>query len=709
MTTRTSAHRQQGPSRLPATVATAEGHSLRMDNTHMTQPTTFDQPATAHTMYRFLGAHPCEENGVAGVRFAVWAPNARSVSVISDGNGWSVGRDRLHGSDSGHWTGFIPGVPTGTRYKYAVETQQGAILEKADPAAFHCELRPATGSIVHDLRGYEWQDGTWIGKREQSDPLHSPVSIYEMHLGSWRRPTDGRDYFNYRELAHQVVEYVRTLGYTHVQLLPVTEHPFDGSWGYQTTGYFAPTSRFGSPEDFMYFVDYCHQNDLAVLIDWVPAHFPNDPHGLAAFDGTHLYEHADPRQGFHPDWNTLIFNFGRIEVRNFLMSSARFWADVYHIDGVRVDAVASMLYLDYSRQPGEWIPNRLGGRENLEAIDFLREFNTMMHGDFPGVVTIAEESTAWPGVSRPVYTGGLGFTMKWDMGWMNDTLQYMRREPAHRKWHQSDLSFRMVYAWDENFVLPLSHDEVVHGKRSLLSQMPGDHWQKFANLRLLYACQFCVPGKKLQFMGDEIAQWLEWNHDTQLDWPLLDVPTHSGIHRLVGDLNRIYRSEPALHKADCERDGFGWIQCDDYENSVFAWLRYDPQDPDAVLACIGNFTPVPRGDYRVGVPREGSYREILNTDAAIYGGSNVGNLGVVRTDDTAAHGFAQSVRIQLPPLALVVFRFGGETAPPASTRAPAQKASPGKPGRGASVGKPKAAGAEPADSPPGKTDPGRAK
>ena len=643
--------------RVLATIPVNERH-LRIDTSDMPAKSTFDEAATAHTMYRFLGAHVAEQGGVKGVRFAVWAPNATAVSVITDGNGWSPGQDRLTGSDSGHWTGFIENMRPGSMYKYAIETPDGTILQKADPCAFRAEHRPATGSIVHDLKQYEWNDEAWLNSRRKLDPLQSPMSTYELHLGSWKRPTDGREFFNYRELAHQVVEYVTGLGYTHLQLMPITEHPFDGSWGYQTTGYFAPTSRFGTPEDFMYFVDHCHQNNLSVLIDWVPAHFPNDAHGLAEFDGTHLFEHADPRQGYHPDWNTLIFNFGRNEVVSFLLSSARFWADVYHIDGIRVDAVASMLYLDYSRKEGEWLPNKFGGRENLEAIEFLKQLNMMMHADFPGTVTIAEESTAWGGVSRPVYTGGLGFTMKWDMGWMNDTLRYMQRDPMHRSWHQNDLSFRMVYAWDENFVLPLSHDEVVHGKRSLLSQMPGDQWQQFANLRLLYASQFAMPGKNLLFMGGEIGQWLEWNHDTQLDWPLLESENHKGIHRLIGDLNRVCTSEPAMYTGDFEPAGFRWIQCDDSENSVFAWLRLSTKGENTV-ACIANFTPVPREDYRVGVPKAGTYTEILNTDAAIYAGSNIGNLGAVESQEVAAHGFAQSLTIQLPPLAMVMLKLGG--------------------------------------------------
>ena len=648
--------------RSPSVTVASGDRQLRIDHSTMSANTTFDEPATAQTMYRFLGAHPTVQDGVRGVRFAVWAPNARSVSVMSDANGWTPHQDWLDGSDSGHWTGFIPHVAVGTAYKYAIETQHGEILQKADPAAFRTEMRPATASIVHDLNQYKWNDDAWIEQRGKRDPLRTPMSIYEVHLGSWKRPGDDRVFFNYRELAQEIVEYATSLGYTHLQLMPVTEHPFDGSWGYQTTGYFAPSSRFGTPEDFMYFVDHCHQNNLAVLIDWVPAHFPTDAHGLAHFDGTHLYEHADPRQGFHPDWNTLIFNYGREEVKNFLLSSARFWADVYHIDGIRVDAVASMLYLDYSRNDGEWLPNKHGGRENLEAIEFLKQFNMMIHRDFPGVVTVAEESTAWAGVSRPVYMGGLGFTMKWDMGWMNDTLRYMQRDPAHRSFHQDDLSFRMVYAWDENFVLPLSHDEVVHGKRSLISQMPGDNWQKFANLRLLFATQYAMPGKQLLFMGGELGQWLEWNHDTQIDWPLLEVDTHKGLHRLIGDLNRVCNSDPAFYTGDFEPSGFRWIQCDDSVNSVFAWLRMSTAC-DSTIACIGNFTPVPRHDYRIGVPTAGSYHEILNTDAEIYSGTNVGNMGVVETQEIAAHGFAQSLEIQLPPLAFVMLKLDRVKAP----------------------------------------------
>ncbi|MFQ5730810.1 MAG: 1,4-alpha-glucan branching protein GlgB, partial [Planctomycetaceae bacterium] len=506
-------------------------------------------------MYHQLGAHLDEVNGVAGTRFAVWAPDAVEVSVLHDANGWTPG-DSLHGSDSGVWSGFLPGMAEGSAYKYAIRTRSGQLLEKSDPYGFQFEHPPKSASIVTRLGDYEWGDGDWLHHREHADWLKQPIAIYEVHLGSWKRPDDGRRYLNYRELAHCLVDYCREIGYTHLQLMPVTEYPFDGSWGYQAIGYFAPTSRYGSPDDFMYFVDHCHRNGIGVLIDWVPAHFPSDGHGLANFDGTCLYEHSDPRKGFHPDWNTHIFNYGRNEVREFLLSSARFWLDTYHVDGFRVDAVASMLYLDYSRNDGEWVPNQFGGNENLEAIQFLKDFNTQMHGEFPGILTVAEESTAWGGVSHPVDFGGLGFSMKWDMGWMNDTLRYMQHEPVHRAYHQNELSFRMVYAFTENFVLPLSHDEVVHGKRSLVSQMPGDHWQQFANLRLLYSYQYTMPGKKLLFMGGEFGQWAEWNHDAELDWALFGHARHDGLRRFVGDLNRIYKEQPALHQVDFETEGF---------------------------------------------------------------------------------------------------------------------------------------------------------
>ena len=619
---------------------------------------TFDQDVDRSTLYRYMGAHPFPE----GVRFAVWAPNATEVSVISDGNGWSRGKDMLQPSESGVWSGFIQGAVPGTRYKYAIRSKNGYYIEKSDPFAFATEHRPNTASVTWNIRGFDWQDDDWIQRRAETDWLQAPVSVYELHPGSWKRPEDGREFFNYRELAHQIGDYVAEMGYTHVQLMPITEHPFDGSWGYQTTGYFAPTSRFGSPDDFQYFVDHLHQRNIGVLLDWVPGHFPTDGHGLAEFDGTKLYEHADPRKGFHPDWNTLIFNYGRREVSEFLLSSARFWCDVYHIDGLRVDAVASMLYLDYSRKEGEWIPNEHGGRENLEAIEFLKDFNTVMHREFPGVVTVAEESTDWPGVSRPVYDGGLGFTMKWDMGWMNDTLRFMRRDAVHRSWHLNDLTFRSVYAYTENFMLPLSHDEVVHGKKSLVGQMPGDQWQQFANLRLLYGMQFLAPGKKLMFMGDEIAQWVEWNHDGEIDWKLRLFETHEGVRSLIRDLNYLYVNQEALHTTDFSHNGFQWIVGDDHTNCVMAYIR-QTEDASEQLLVVCNLTPTPRHDYRIGVTAPGYYRELLNTDAACYSGSGIGNNGGVYSQPNSCHGRDQSVTLQIPPLSVSVFeRVGGARA-----------------------------------------------
>ncbi len=620
----------------------------------------FGQPTEAENlmhclMYTKMGAHPDVVDGVAGTRFAVWAPNAREVSVVCDQNWWTHGRDPLNSSDEGVWTGFVPGVQTGAPYKYSVRTCWDTVEQKADPYAFYAELRPKSASLVYDISHYGWNDQPWLNRREQTNWLEQPMCTYEVHLASWRHPKDGRQFFNYRELAHMLVEYAQEMGYTHLQLLPITEHPFDGSWGYQSIGYFAPTSRFGTPHDFMYFVDYCHQAKIGVLVDWVPAHFPVDAHGLARFDGTCLFEHADPRQGAHPDWGTLVFNYGREEVRNFLLSSARFWLDVYHIDGLRVDAVASMLYLDYSRKAGEWVPNQFGGRENLEAVQFVKDMNTVLHGEFPGILTIAEESTSWAGVSRPVYTGGLGFSMKWDMGWMNDTLRYMHRDPIHRTHHQNDLSFRMVYAFHENFILPLSHDEVVHGKGALLSQMPGDPWQKFANLRLMYGYQYTTPGKKLLFMGGEIGQWVEWNHDAELDWALIGHHFHDGLKRFVRDLNSTYRSHPALYEVDVDWPGFAWIQCDDWQNCVYAYLRYSKDRQDFVLVVL-NMTPVPREDYRVGVPRPGYYMEVINSDAAVYGGGDVGNCGGAATLPTDAHGHPQCLSLRLPPLGMLILK-----------------------------------------------------
>jgi 1,4-alpha-glucan branching enzyme len=606
-------------------------------------------------MYRTLGAHPEVVDGAVGTRFGVWAPNAIEVSVVCNSNGWKPGQSRLWGSDSGIWSGFVPGVKHGDAYKFAIRTHDGRLLEKSDPVAFYAEVPPKTASIVYQLPDFPWQDGGWMQKRAQTNSFEQPIAIYEVHLASWKRPKDGRRYFNYRELATQLVDYMHEMGYTHLQLMPMCEYPYDGSWGYQATGYFAPTSRFGTPEDFMHFVDYCHQAGIGVIIDWVPAHFPCDGHALGHFDGTALYEHADPRQGMHPDWGTYIFNYGRSEVRDFLLSSARFWLETYHVDGLRVDAVASMLYLDYSRKAGQWIPNQYGGRENLEAIQFLKDLNVHLHGAFPGIMTVAEESTAWGGVSHPVYSGGLGFSMKWDMGWMNDTLRYLRHEPVHRKFHQNELSFRMVYAFTENFILPLSHDEVVHGKRSLISQMPGDYWQQFASLRLLYGYQYTMPGKKLLFMGGEFGQWTEWNYDSELDWALFGHKYHDSLRRYVGDLNRVYRNEPALYEIDFKQEGFRWIQADDYQNSVYAYYRI-AKDPNQIVIVLSNFTPVPRPKYRVGVPRAGCYRELINSDAAIYGGGNVGNAGAVYTEPIPAHGHAQSLSLTMPPLGMLMLK-----------------------------------------------------
>ncbi len=608
------------------------------------------------TMYHHLGAHLEERDGVEGTRFGVWAPNASEVCVLCDRNGWKHGGFYLNSSDSGVWHGFYPEMRDGETYKYSIRSKWGELIQKSDPYAFACEHPPKTASIVYNIWNFEWNDDDWMQRREKTNWLEKPMCTYEVHLGSWKRPWDERRYLSYRELAPMLVEYVKDLGFTHLQLMPITEYPFDGSWGYQATGYFAPTSRYGTPHDFQWFVDYCHQHELGVLVDWVPAHFPTDGHALGKFDGTALYEHDDPRKGFHPDWNTLIFNYGRHEVRNFLLSSARFWCDKYHIDGLRVDAVASMLYLDYSREHGEWIPNQHGGRENLEAIQFLKDLNVVMHAEYPGVVTVAEESTAWGGVSRPVYEGGLGFTMKWDMGWMNDSLRYFRKEPIHRTHHQNELSFRMIYAFTENFILPLSHDEVVHGKRSLISQMPGDDWQRFANLRLLYGYQYTTPGKALLFMGAEFGQWHEWNHDSQLDWHLMRWEPHRGLQRFVRDLNTLVRGEPALHELDCKSDGFSWISADDAACSVFSFCRQGI-DPSNLVVVVMNMTPVPRNDYRIGVPVAGYYEEALNSDASIYGGSNLGNTGGRQAEAVPMHGREQSISLTLPPLSILVLRL----------------------------------------------------
>ena len=611
---------------------------------------------THYKSYERLGAHLRQVEGIAGVHFAVWAPNALRVSVIGDFNDWD---DRAHPmrryEDTGVWDLFIPELGPGALYKYAIHSRQANYrADKADPYGFAMEIRPQTASIVYDLGRYQWNDATWLEERIRRQALDAPISIYEVHLGSWRRAPEDNGFLTYRELAHQLVDHVKQLGFTHLELLPVSEHPFDGSWGYQTIGYYAPTSRFGSPDDFRYFVDYCHQNGLGVILDWVPAHFPKDIAGLNFFDGTHLYEHADPRQGEHPDWGTLVFNFGRTEVQNFLISNALFWLDEYHIDGLRVDAVASMLYLDYSREPGAWIPNQYGGNENLEAIAFLKRFNEVVHDRHPGVLTIAEESTDWPQVSRPTYLGGLGFSLKWNMGWMHDMLDYVGREPIFRSYHHHDLTFSLLYAFNENFILPFSHDEVVHGKRSLLNKIPGDWWQQFATLRALYGFMWGHPGKQLLFMGSEFGQWSEWSHDRELDWPLVDEPMHIGLLRYVSDLNRLYQAERALHEVDFESSGFSWIDADDRDNCVFSFLRYGRGGNPIVV--VANFTPIVRYDYRIGVPEAGRYRELLNSDATAYGGENVGNAGGIESDPWEHHGRPHSLSLTLPPLAVLYLK-----------------------------------------------------
>jgi 1,4-alpha-glucan branching enzyme len=629
--------------------------AIRHDVTRLGDQDLFLFNEGAHLrLYDKLGSHLITEEGVPGVYFAVWAPNAHYVSVIGDFNDWDRGGHPLaRRAESGIWEGFIPGMEAGTRYKYYIESQHnGYHVEKADPYAFQQEPAPGTSSIVCDL-AYDWGDQDWMDKRHQINRLDAPISIYEMHPGSWRRkPEEDNRPLTYRELAEQLPDYLVEMGYTHVEFLPVMEHPFYASWGYQVTGFYSPTSRYGSPGDFMALVDALHRRGIGVILDWVPSHFPTDQHGLGYFDGTHLYEHADPRQGFHPDWNTFTFNFGRHEVRSFLLSNALFWLERYHIDGLRVDAVASTLYLDYSRKAGEWVPNEYGGNEDLEAISFLRRMNEEVYRAFPDVQTIAEESTAWPMVSRPLYLGGLGFGMKWDMGWMHDTLAYMARDPIHRHFHHNELTFRGVYAFSENFVLPLSHDEVVHGKGSLLNKMPGDDWQKFANLRLLLGWMYGQPGKKLTFMGAELGQWREWAHDESLDWHLLDQAPHAGIHRWLQDLNRAYAQHPALYELDCHPDGFRWIDCSDAVNSVFIALRRGRSD-DAQMIVAANFTPVPHFDYRIGVPTGGLWREVLNSDSSLYGGSNIGNLGGVEAEAQLWHGQPYSLALNLPPLAVL--------------------------------------------------------
>ncbi len=600
-----------------------------------------------------LGAVPFWVDGVAGFRFAVWAPNAERVSVVGDFNGWDGRRHPMNVQGaSGIWCLFIPEVQPGARYKFEIRNRHtGAVMLKADPYAREYELRPETASVITTPSSHRWADSAWMKRRAEQQPAERPLSIYEVHLGSWQR-TQAGGFLDYRTLAQRLVEHVQLLGFSHVELLPITEHPFDGSWGYQTLGYFAPTRRFGPPDDFRWFVDHLHQHDIGVLLDWVPAHFPRDEHGLARFDGTALYEHADPRRGEHRDWDTLIFNYGRNEVRNFLTSSALFWLHEFHLDGLRVDAVASMLYLDYSRQAGDWLPNRLGGRENLEAITWIKELNEVAHGESPGTMIIAEESTSWPQVTRPTYVGGLGFTLKWNMGWMNDTLAYVHVDPVHRKYHHRNLTFGMLYAYSEHFVLPLSHDEVVHGKGSLFGKMPGDDWQRFANLRLLLTYQFTMPGKKLLFMGAELAQRSEWNHDRALDWNLLEFAPHRGVFDLLRALNDLYRNDPAL-ALDSDPDGFEWIDCDDVGHSVISFQRRAGADLSIVIL---NFTPVPRHRYRVGAPKAGSYHEVINSDSVYYGGSNLGNSGHCRTQNTPWKGFDQSLVLTLPPLAAIVLR-----------------------------------------------------
>ncbi len=627
-------------------------------------------------LYEKFGAQLRELGGVRGVYFAVWAPNARRVSVVGDFNGWD---GRVHPMrllvGSGVWEIFIPGVAEGAHYKFEIKTASGALLLKSDPFGLFSQHGVQTSSLVYDLARYRWSDDAWMAARPQKQWHQSAISIYEVHLGSWRRVAEeGNRFLSYLEFAETLIPYALEMGFTHLELMPIAEHPFEGSWGYQVTNYYAPTSRFGSPDELRHFVDACHQADLGVLIDWVPAHFPKDAHGLAEFDGTDLYEHSDPRQGEHQDWGTLIFNFGRNEVRNFLTANALFWLDQYHIDGLRVDAVASMLYLDYSREPGQWIPNVFGGRENLDAVFFLKQTNELCYESFPGVMTIAEESTAWPGVSRPTHLGGLGFGLKWNMGWMHDFLDYMALDPIFRRFHQNSVTFSIMYAFQEHFVLVLSHDEVVHGKGSLINKMPGDGWQKFANLRMFYAWMFGHPGKKLLFMGGEFGQFREWNHDRGLDWELLEQPRHDGLRRLVQDLNRVYRNEAALWEMDDTHEGFEWIDFHDADNCVVAFLRRSRAGE--ILVFIVNATPVVRQHYRLGVPHDGFYREIINTDAETYGGSNVGNLGGLAAEALEWQGRSHSLVVNLPPLAVVAFKWEKAAV---DEPEPAETPSPGLP------------------------------
>ncbi len=604
--------------------------------------------------YRFLGAHQHTADDIDGVLFAVWAPNAARVSVVGDFNRWDgrVNQMRSRG-ESGIWELFIPGLEAGCNYKYEILGQSGHVILKSDPYGNQFQLRPDTASIVAPQSTHEWKDEEWLSRRKQNDWQHTPISIYEVHLGSWRRG-DNNSFLNYRELAHRLIPYVQQMGYTHIELLPITEHPFDASWGYQTTGYFAPTSRYGTPDDFRYFVDKMHLNGIGVILDWVPAHFPKDQHALGRFDGSSLYEHEDPRKGEHRDWGTFIFNYGRAEVKNFLLASAVYWLEEFHLDGLRVDAVASMLYLDYSREDGDWVPNEHGGRENLDAVKFLQQLNSVTHEEFPGTVILAEESTAWPQVSGPTWLGGLGFSMKWNMGWMHDTLSYMAKDPIHRHYHHDLLTFGMLYCYTENFVLPFSHDEVVHGKGSLLDKMPGDDWQRFASLRLLFSYMFTYPGKKLSFMGNEFAQGREWDDDSELDWYLLERPQHNGIQTLISELNRLYRELPALYALEFENSGFEWIDCHDAAQSVLSYQRKGANGEFVVVVL--NFTPVPREDYRIGVPAAGRYRELFNSDSEYFGGSNLGNMDEIDTEPTPWMGQEHSMTLTLPPLGALILQ-----------------------------------------------------
>ena len=640
-----------------------DGHVWELDDPYRFPLliTDFDQhlfgEGTHYRTYEKMGAHPVTLAGVRGVHFAVWAPNAVRVSVVGDFNRWDGRHHPMQSRGaSGLWELFIPGMQVGDVYKFEIKGHGDFLALKADPYAFAAEVRPKSASRVWDVRRHAWKDAAWVEQRRKTKWHEQPISVYEVHLGSWRRvPEEENRLLTYAELADQLIPYVKELGFTHIELLPVSEYPFDGSWGYQPISYYAPTSRYGTPDDFAAFVDCCHQAGIGVILDWVPAHFPRDGHVLGYFDGSHLYEHADPRKGAHMDWGTLIFNYGRNEIRAFLLSNAVYWADVFHIDGVRMDAVASMLYLDYARQEGEWVPNQFGGRENLEAIDFLKKFNEIIHAEFPGFLTFAEESTSWPMVSRPVYAGGLGFDFKWNMGWMHDTLDYFAKDPVYRKHHHHNITFSLFYAFSENFILPFSHDEVVHLKRSLIGKMPGDDWQKFANLRALYAFMFAHPGKKLLFMGAEIAQWSEWNHEQSLDWHLLQYAPHQQLHALVRELNRLHHALPALHQQDFSWEGFQWINSQDGDHSVLSFLRRG-KDPADHLVCVFNFTPVPRSGYRIGVPGPASLEIILNTDAEIYGGSKMGNPSVVWPDALPSDGQPCSVTLSLPPLAALYLR-----------------------------------------------------